>query len=208
MPQADLTVGLLVVIVVILIFVIVVRPMSIKGGDTSEWDCVNRATGDISAVSMKVAPGAAPPPVSAAKPVSPEAKAIAEQVEHFTTCGDGAGGIPDVDTLCRGDSFNYAINEYGAPGMGYKDWAASQSVDGAVVANHAAFVRDRADPVQAGGIITGRTFALPDHESYQPTPWIGIRGRPTRVPVCNPTEVTDDDEYWYPSAQKLVWRSG
>lgn len=206
----DFTIGLLVIIVLILVYIIVVRPRPVDGGDTKSWDCVNRATGEISAVTMKVAPGAQTPASAGAatKPASPEQKAIAEQVEHFASCSDEPKAMPDSDCLCRGDTFDYAVHEYGGPGMGYKDWAASQAVDAAVVQNHAQFMQERTDNAQKGGIITGRTYALPDHESYQPTPWIGIRGRPTRVPVCNPTEVTDDDEYWYPTAQKVVWRSG
>lgn len=206
----DFTIGLLVVIVLILVYIIVVRPRPVWGGDSKEWDCVNRATGEISSVSMKVAgaAGAAAGASTTTKTATPEQKAIAENFEHFTSCSDEPKAMPDSDCLCRGDTFEYAVHEYGGPGMGYKDWAASQSVDVAVVQNHAAFMRERTDNAQKGGIITGRTYALPDHESYQPTPWIGIRGRPSRVPVCNPTEVTDDDVHWYPSAQKLVWRSG
>ncbi len=198
----DFTVGLLVVIVIVLVYIIVVRPTPITDGTTTTYDCVNRANGKISAVSMKIgAPAATPAPVA-----SPEKKATAENVEHFDSCSNGPKIMPDIDCECRGDNFEYAVNEYGGPGMGFKDWAATQAVDAAVVQNHAAFVQDRAD--QTTGIITGRTWAMPDHESYQPTLWTGIRGRPTRVPVCNPTEVTDDDPIWYPSAQKVVWRSG
>lgn len=210
----DFTVGLLVVIVIILVYIIMVRPRAVTDGKTSAYDCVNRATGEISSVAMTLSAGAATPPASAAPAVSAaspqnalEKKATAENFEHFESCANGPKIMPDLDSLCRGDAFEYAVNEYGGPGMGFKDWAASQAVDASTVQNHAAFVKDRTDVV-GNGIITGRTWAMPDHESYQPTPWVGIRGRPTRVPVCNPTKVTDDDIYWFPTAQKVVWRSG
>lgn len=207
--MADFTVGLLAAVVIVLIFIIVVRPRAITGGSTSEYDCVDRATGAITGVTMttggaKTGAAAAPAPTAAA---TPEAKAQAENIEHFESCANGVIAMPDPECACRGDNFDYAVHEYGAPGMGYSDWASSQAVESAVVQNHAEFLRERSDAVQQG-IITGRTWALPDHESYQPTPWIGIRGRPTRVPVCNPTRVTDDDIYYFPSAQKLVWRNG
>lgn len=204
----NLTEGLLVVIVIILIFVIVARPRLSKVSDIKTWDCVDRNSGDITSVEMKYLkpqtgcrPGCKCP-----KCASPEAEAQKESVEHFQGCMNGPKLHVDSDCDTCGDSFDYAVHEYGAPGMGYRDWVATQAVDPATVKNHAEFVKDRVgnDWKQ---FMTGRTFAMPDHESYQPTNWIGIRGRPTRVAVCNPTEVTDDDVGFFPESQKVTWKS-
>lgn len=203
-----LTEGLLVVIVIILIFVIVARPRASATGGSRTWDCVDRASGDITSVQMKylqqaqanaagVSTGATAPGANA-----PEAGALAETVEHFQGCMNGPSVMPDVNS-CDG-TFDYAVNAFGAPGMEYKDWVATQAVDPAVIKNHAEFVKDRVG--QGSQIITGRTYAMPDHESYQPVPWIGIRARPTRVAICNPTQMTDADVGYYPLKQKLIWR--
>lgn len=126
--------------------------------------------------------------------------------ESFATCRDPSIGMQPNDCYCDDDQFSYAINEYGAPGMEYKDWVTSQAIDSAVVRNHDEFVRDR---LGKNGIWTGRTWT-PDssyHESYvsNAVPWIGIRGPPSRVAVCNPTQVTDIDPEVLPSKQRLRW---
>lgn len=202
----NLTEGLLVVIVIILVFVIVARPRASKTSSTKTWDCVDRNTGDITSVEMKYLKpdGACKAGCACPKCATPEGNAQAETVEHFQGCMNGPKLLVDGDS-CDG-TFDYAVNEYGAPGMSYRDWIGTQAVDPAVVKNHAEFVKDRVgnDWKQ---FQTGRTYALPDHESYQPTKWIGIRGRPTRVAVCNPTEVTDDATEFYPASQKVTWKS-
>jgi hypothetical protein len=138
--------------------------------------------------------------------ITPEAEALASNQEHFQACMNGPKLTPD-DCDCTGDTFDYAVHEYGGAGMSYKDWVATQSIDKAVVDNHASFVKDRLGDNDMA-VVTGRTYALPDHESYQPTPWIGIRGRPRAVAICNPTEVVDDDISYYATKDKLTWTTG
>lgn len=199
----SLTEGLLVVIVIILLFVVFARPRKTQTNATKTFDCVDRNTGDITSVQMNYVH---PTSCKCPKCSSPEGNSMSEQAEHFQGCMNGPSLMPGLDCDTCGDNFDYAVNEFGAPGMSYRDWIGTQAVDPATVKNHAEFVKDRVgnDWKQ---IITGPTYALPDHESYQPTPWIGIRGRPTRVAICNPTEVTDDDVGFYPETQKVTWKS-
>jgi hypothetical protein len=108
---------------------------------------------------------------------------------------------------CTGEDgdgkFSYAENDYGAPGLDYKSWVTSQAVDTAVLKNHSEFVKDRTGNNSINA--TGRTYAVPDDIEVDQIPWIGIRGRPQRVDVCNPTQVADVNIDYYPEKQKLRW---
>lgn len=140
------------------------------------FDCVDRASGELTTVKMNY---------------TPEQKAMAENIESFS------GGSAD----CSGD-LAYAVDEFGAPGMEYKDWVASQSVGTDVLINHATFVKDRIK--STGQNITGRTYSPDSHDSYDPIPWIGLR-RPQAVPVDNPTQVPDVDKSLYSAKSSLRW---
>jgi hypothetical protein len=137
--------------------------------------------------------------------MSPEASAQAEQTEFFTGCQDPAKVNAEMNCLCEGNDLAYAVNEFGAPGMEYKDWVAAQAVDPAVVKNHAEWVKDR---VSEGSLnVTGRTYSPDSHDSYDPIPWQGIRGRPQATTVCSPDQVPDVNYDLYESKPKLVWRT-
>lgn len=134
---------------------------------------------------------------------TPEAASIAEQAEYFTGCQDNTMTDAQMNCYCGDTDLAYAVNEFGAPGMEYKDWVAAQAVDPAVIKNHAEWVKDR---ISEGSLnVTGRTFSPDSHDSYDPIPWVGIRGRPQAVAVCNPTQVPDVNYDLYENKQKLTW---
>lgn len=122
-------------------------------------------------------------------------------LEPFAACREPSELARKEPGCTPNDS--YALNDYGAPGVDYKDWVAAQAIDSQVVKNHAEFVKDRigAD----GQNITGRTHT-PDTLEGQETPWIGLR-RPQAVAVCNPTQVADVDYNWYAKKPTFTWSS-
>ena len=130
---------------------------------------------------------------------NPEAASIAENMEYFAApAGDSSG-----EHTCD-DHFSHATNEYGAPGMDFKDWVAGQAVDSQVIKNHAEFVKDRlGDGKQS---VTGRTFSPDSHSSYDPISWVGLR-RPQAVKVDNPTQVPDVDMDLYEKRPTFTWSS-
>jgi hypothetical protein len=143
---------------------------------------------------------------SAAK-ASPEVAALSENAEHFEGCRNSAEDTARaLDCMCDGDSkFEYAVNEFGAPGMEYKDWVASQAVDATVIRNHSEFVADRQ---KALGNVLGKTYSPDMHQSGDSTRWWGLR-RPQAVPICNPLQIPDAvDLDWYDVKPKFTWDSG
>lgn len=199
------------IIIVLTVLVLTSGRMHTKVPQTGEqtWDCVDRDNGDITSVKMaytgagKHGGGCKCPKCS-----NVEANALAEQSEHFESCRNSAEDTARaLDCMCEGnDNFQYAVNEFGAPGMEFKDWVASQSVDPTVIKNHAEFVSDRFNNQKQMG--TGATYSPDSHDSFDPVPWVGIRGRPQAVAVCNPTQVPDLDENMFARGPKLVWNSG
>ena len=196
----SLTEGLLIVIVLILTVIVLSGRLNQKSEPvkTKTWDCVNRDTGDVTSVKMSY---------SAATRSSPETDSLAENAEHFEGCRNSAEDTARaLDCMCEGDDkFEYAVNEFGAPGMEYKDWVASQSIDPTVIKNHAEFVADRQKT--SGSNILGKTYSVDSHDSYDPIPWIGIRGRPEPVALCNPTQIADGNDPKLYSAKKFSWNS-
>jgi hypothetical protein len=195
----SLTEGLLIVIVLILTVIVLSGQMRQQPVEskTKTWDCVNRDTGDITSVKMSY---------SAAAKESPESNSLSENAEHFESCRNSAEDTARaLDCMCDGDDkFEYAVNEFGAPGMEYKDWVASQAVDPTVIKNHAEFVADRQK--LSGQNILGRTTSYDSHSSDS-IPWIGLR-RPQAVPICNPTQIPDSvDIDWYDAKPKFNWNS-
>lgn len=186
------TEGILIVIVIVLIYL--VWSGKAKKGPVI-WNCIKDGL------------SGAGHPVGCKCEECVEKAAMEETQEHFTICRDPNIGVQPDSCYCGDDDkFAYAIDEFGAPGMEYKDWVTSQAVDNNVIRNHAEFVRDR---LGKNGIWTGRTWT-PDssfHESYlsNAVPWMGIRGPPQRVAVCNPSQVTDIDPEVLPAKQKLTW---
>jgi hypothetical protein len=197
----NLTEGLLIVIVLILTVIVLSGRLNQKPDPvkTKTWDCVNRDTGDVTSVKMSYSAGAK---------TSPEVASLAENAEHFEGCRNSAEDTARaLDCMCDGDDkFEYAVNEFGAPGMEYKDWVASQSIDPTVIKNHAEFVADRQK--LSGSNILGKTMS-PDNHSADQILWWGLR-RPQAVPVCNPTQISSqmDNLDWYDVKPKFNWDSG
>ena len=189
--------GLLIVIVIVLI-VLALKRSGPRGSTRREWDCVDRATGDTTTVRMQYLHGRG---CKCPKCASPESGALKE---HFAACTDLDNKQLLAEMCGEDDKFPYAVNEFGAPGMTYKDWVASQSVDTQVIKNHAEFVKDRLGNNTQN--ITGRTYSPDSHDSYDPIPWVGLR-RPQAVAVCNPTQVSDVDYDLYSKNPTFTWKS-
>ena len=132
--------------------------------------------------------------------------ALGENAEYFTNCEPPAE--TSLQTTCDDNKFTYAVNEYGAPGMTYKDWVASQAVDPQVLRNHAEFVKNRTTgELSNSQNITGRTYTPDMHTSYDPIAWQGLR-RPQALPAgtyCNPDQVSDMDHSLFAQKPSLVW---
>lgn len=125
----------------------------------------------------------------------------AENTEYFQVCKDSDDVTKVLDCTCDDSSgFTFAKNEYGAPGLDYNTYVMSQGVDQQVVKNHSQFVEDRRNVNARGGDFTGKTWQ-PQAEVEgvgNSSNWIGIRGQPMRVKVCNPTQVdgaNEEDEF-------------
>jgi hypothetical protein len=194
--------GLLIVVIIILTILIFVKPAGKGKLQSMEWDCVNKSSGEVTNVKMNYKHGAG---CGCARCSNPEKATQAEQLEYFSACKDASEMNKSLD--CTGEDgdgkFSYAENDYGAPGLDYKSWVTSQAVDTAVLKNHSEFVKDRTGNNSINA--TGRTYAVPDDIEVDQIPWIGIRGRPQRVDVCNPTQVADVNIDYYPEKQKLRW---
>ncbi len=194
--------GILLVVIIILTIIILRK----KSGKTAEsastrsWDCVDRQTGELTTVNMKT-----PKVVQNGDPraATIESDTHAANAEYF--CG-GSDTTASITPMCADDdTFQYAVDPFGAPDMEYKDWVTSQAVDSQVIKNHSEFVKDRflGNPQN----VTGRTYSPDYHDSYDPMPWIGIRGRPQAVAICNPTQMPDMDISMFAQGPKLTWNS-
>lgn len=194
--------GLLIVVIIILTILMFVKPSHKGSSLIKEWDCIDKSSGEVTNVKMKYKHGAG---CKCQRCSNPESATQSEQLEYFSACKDPSEMNKALDCLCEdGDGkFSYAENDYGAPGLDYKSWVTSQAVDNAVIKNHAEFVKDRTGNDSVNW--TGRTYALPDWEDVPQVPWIGIRGRPQRVDVCNPTQVTESNIDYFPEKQQLRW---
>ncbi len=134
--------------------------------------------------------------------------AMAEHIEYFASCKDRVDPTKGMDCTSDDSRASYAVNEFGAPGLDYSDWVKAQGVDPEVRKNHAEFINERIGGAGVQGAITvGRTYSPDSNDSYDPYPWIGIRGRPQAVPVCNPTQMPDTDFDLYPVKAKMTWSS-
>ena len=115
--------------------------------------------------------------------------ALREQNEYFAVCPTQTDE-PSGPQCSAGNK--YAKEEYGGA-ADYKDYVAKQGIDERVAANHDQWVKERKNMGPTGEFTTGRTYSPDSHDSYDPVPWQGIRGRPRAVPQCNPTQVPDLD---------------
>lgn len=193
------------IVVVILLTITILRT---KKGESKEstsrsWDCVDRTTGELTTVNMQYTHGNGCP---CPRCSNLEKSTHAEHSEFFACGGTGEDTGIKVGSMCADDDqFQYAVDPFGAPDMEYKDWVTSQSVDTQVIKNHSEFVKDRflGNPSN----VTGRTYSPDYHDSYDPVPWIGIRGRPQAVSQCNPTQVPDMDINLFVQKPKFIWSS-
>lgn len=200
----SLTEGLLVAIVIILTIYLLTRSRGKEMSSGSRtWDCVDRSNGEITSVKMQYK-GEHGLGCKCPKCNNPEKKTTAEHMEYFDAGQGGGAAAPDVNS-CTDDNFAYAQNDFGGPGMDFKDWATSQAVDTAVLVNHANFVKDRlGDNTQNG---TRGSMALGEIEGSYQVPWIGIRGPAQHVPVYNPTQVPDVDPSLFTDKPRFNWDS-
>ena len=113
------------------------------------------------------------------------ADAIVENLDYFDA-------VKPND--CDGTSELYAREDYA-------DVAKTMAVESSTIKSHHEFVMDRL----ANGSSQGRTFSPDSHDSYDAVSWVGIRGRPQRVAIGDPTQVPDIDLSMFPKEQRLRW---
>lgn len=183
--------AVLIIIIFILIFWLYNSNIE-KTKAQQQWLCMEKNTGQLKSVEMKESsPGNSQSYEGMAK------KAMKENAEYFAVCNDQGEVNKVLDCVCdANDPLNFAVWDYGAAGMSYQDYVASQAVDNKVITNHAQFVRDRKGLGPEGEFITGRTYSPDSHDSYDPIPWVGLQ-RPRYVQQCNPTQVPDVDTNLY-----------
>jgi hypothetical protein len=133
---------------------------------------------------------------------APESELFGNNVEFFDGCAD------DMKKIDCTDTHEYSVNEYGSPGMEYKDWVASQAIEPSVLRNHAEFVKDRMDNTKQN--VTGRTYSpslrMGEMEGSDNIKWIGLR-RPQHVAICNPTQVPEYNDNSFTRTPKFTWSS-
>lgn len=85
-------------------------------------------------------------------------------------------------------------------GKSYADYIKDMAVSQSVQKNHMNFVNERTN----NGSWTGKTFTIDSHDSYDPTPWQGLR-RPRAVPIGTPDRVPDVDMSLFANQRTLSW---
>lgn len=196
------TEGVLIAVIVILTLLVMqnTSPSKAKAnsGKSKSWTCVNNNSGEVSNVEMKSEGFGSPSLGNRSSYEKMTNECMKENLEYFSVCSGKDETAQVLDCVC-GDNpnVNFAKWDYGAPGYSYQDYVSSQGVDSKVLQNHLQFVRDRKGLGPEGELITGRTYSPDSHDSYDPIPWVGIRGRPQYVQQCNPTQVPDTDTNLY-----------
>lgn len=198
------TEGFLIAVIVILVFC----------GSSGKW--ISRACGySSSCTDCSSAESQAAPPTNSTTgsqhsmscrcPKCLEEHITVENAEYFTPDAASAHANADHSQMCGDDDrFNFAVNDFGAPGIDFKDWVTAQAVDAQVIKNHSDFTKDRS----AGGTqnMTGRTYAPRAEIETEQTDWIGLR-RPEAVPIGNPTQVADINYNKFAKSPTFTWRS-
>jgi hypothetical protein len=185
-----------VLIVLVLVLVVLVakdqlKAMCRRGGKKAKKNC------KVAVDLADAAPAAAPSPK---KPSYEDAAVnhLAENNEYFQACKSEDEISKVLDCACDDNSGAFAKNDYGAPGLDYNSFVMSQGVDNQSIRNHKEFVKDRMAVNGQGTEFTGRTWTpqpdMGDSGGYAPSSWVGIRGPPMKVPVCNPTQVNSDED--------------
>jgi hypothetical protein len=113
-------------------------------------------------------------------------------------------GIASTNTAapCSGE-MSFAVNDFGAPGMEFSEWAMYQTLDPRIVASNQQFVADRLGNPQTW---TGATYSPDRHDTWDAVPWQGL-GRPARVAVNSPDQIPDLDTTRNPVTKKFRWDS-
>ncbi len=193
-----------VLIVLVLVLILVVSKDQIMGlcnkktpskKTKQDWQCKNKKTGDLLDVQMEL---------EKAQPVNLEKKTnelMSENSEYFQVAKDDGESAKALDDTCDASTgFPFGKDEYGAPGLDYNSYVMSQAVDNQVIKNHGEWIQDRKNLNNKGTEFTGNTggaqlSALRGTADGlgQNQNWIGIRGRPRKVAVVNPTQVTGDE---------------
>jgi hypothetical protein len=163
--------------------------------------------------SKPVAPPAPVRQVQAPRQAAPQTyegmaqQALRDNTEYFTACATPSEQLTSCNPVCGSeDANNFAKFEYGSPNASYQDFVASQAVDDKVIQNHLQFVRDRKG-LGNDEFTTGRTYTPDSHDSYDPVPWSGIRGRPQGIPggPCNPSQIPDLDTNLFKGNKKFCF---
>ncbi len=137
---------------------------------------------------------------------NPEGTANQEQTDYYNVCMGGIGArAPSCDDPCTSD-LEYATHNFGGVNMSFADWAKAQSIDPQVMKNHDEFIRDRLDYSKTNNIV-GRTYSPDTHDGYNEQKWVGIRGRPVAVKVCNPSQLAEANQAVYASKSRITWDS-
>jgi hypothetical protein len=133
----------------------------------------------------------------------PEDQVMNENTE-FNSETVGENTVMEEMSSAHGDHVIGKTEYFGNMGMEYKDYVANMAIDPSVKRNHADFVKDRIKTTQN---ITGKTYSPDFHDSYDPVPWQGIRGRPQGVPFNNPDQVPDIDRGLFSKRPQMTWSS-
>ncbi len=189
----DISTGIIIAILIVLVYLVYVNLVKIdnKLQHGVKSDMQHGVQGDL---QSSVTEG-----MSGAKSYDKLAgEALGENYEYFATCGSQGANDKVLDAICSGEDTSLSQKwDYTGKGGSYGDFVTSWAVDDKVVENHLKFVRDRKGLGPEGEFVTGRTYSPDSHDSYDPIPWIGIRGRPQYVKQCNPTQVPDVDTNLY-----------
>jgi hypothetical protein len=132
-----------------------------------------------------------------------EAKCEKATMEGFYMARDVPDSGKVVDALCEGEA-SFGTYDFGAPGLDYNSYVASQGVDDRVIEQHIQYTRDRKALGNETTFILGRTGGTTDTlaEGVYPVPWSGIAGlsklkvpfnKDTMMPEIynNPTQVPE-----------------
>lgn len=180
------TEGLLIVIVIILTVLLCKRGRGDAADtETKSYDCVDKATGAVTSVSIQRARA------------DPESVALAENAEHFATA--------DLSNICE-DGDAYATNLYGAAGLSYKDYIMNMSVDSQIVQNHSNFVKQQSG---SESNILGVTKCMGTLDDTSQINYVGLM-RPSAIPMSamgNPTQISDVRSSDFKNGPSLVWNT-
>ncbi|MHB2028941.1 MAG: hypothetical protein ACYCPT_09010 [Acidimicrobiales bacterium] len=202
LEKMQATEAILIVIVLVLIFIIIYNNSKGENNGEATYDCIERGgNGNIRQMTL---PSGHNKGCQCQKCSDVEARTLGENVEFFTTCADYKDEVQHLNNSCTKNDLLYAENPYGAKGIDYHEFIASQAISPEVVANHAQFVKSR---WSKGEGWTGSTFSPDKKISGDVYPWVGLR-RPEKVPICNPTQIPTFTYSDFEPHSSIAWGSG